>query len=241
MMQNLIKIINDKEKIKINLFGLRISHSKREKKKRNIFVLVKKDGRKILNPRIKGLEVQFNGGENFVKLYEPLPAFHNTKIVCGKKCRVVIGTSKYYIYDFTLDLPTERSVAKIGNDFSIVSGNFFLDYRAKVIVGSNCMFSADVWLRGGDAHVITDENGNLLVAPSHIVIGDNVWIGLKALLLKKTGLPDGSIVGTGAVVTKQFTAKNCVIAGNPARIVRENTYWNRRNLSSYFLTKKDEG
>ena len=230
-MQNIIKIINDEDKIEINIFGLRISHSRNKK---NIFVLVKKNGRKILNPKIRGLDVQFNGGGNFVKLYEPLPAFKNTKILCGKKCKVIIKESQHYIWDLTLDLPTERSAIKIGKDFSIVSGNFFLDYRSKISIGNNCMFSGDVWVRSGDAHAITDKNENIIISPSHIEIGDNVWIGLKAMLLKKAGLPGGSIVGSGAVVTKQFTAGNCVIAGNPAKIVKENIYWNRRNLSSYF-------
>jgi acetyltransferase-like isoleucine patch superfamily enzyme len=53
-----------------------------------------------------------------------------------------------------------------------------------------------------------------------IVIEDNCWIGANAVVLPGVHLGVGTIVGAGAVVTKSFAAGHCVIAGNPARIIR---------------------
>ena len=52
-----------------------------------------------------------------------------------------------------------------------------------------------------------------------IIIGDNVWIGDHATILKGVTIGDNSVVGAGAVVTQPVPA-NVVVAGNPAKIVK---------------------
>lgn len=53
-----------------------------------------------------------------------------------------------------------------------------------------------------------------------IVIEDYCWIGANAVILPGVHLGKRTIVGAGAVVTKSFEEGNCVIAGNPARVLR---------------------
>jgi len=43
--------------------------------------------------------------------------------------------------------------------------------------------------------------------------------------MKNVTIPNECIVGAGSVVTKRFDKEYCVIAGNPARVVRENVQW----------------
>ena len=52
-----------------------------------------------------------------------------------------------------------------------------------------------------------------------VTIGDSVWIGGSAILLPGVKIGDKSVVGAGAVVTKDVPA-NVVVAGNPAKIIR---------------------
>jgi maltose O-acetyltransferase len=64
-----------------------------------------------------------------------------------------------------------------------------------------------------------DRNRGLEVAKS-IVIEDNVWIGGGAILLPGVRVGRNAVVGAGAVVTHTVPA-NTIVAGNPARVIRE--------------------
>jgi maltose O-acetyltransferase len=53
-----------------------------------------------------------------------------------------------------------------------------------------------------------------------VLIEDNVWIGGGAILLPGVNIGRNAVVGAGAVVTRSVPA-NTVVAGNPARVLRE--------------------
>ncbi len=54
-----------------------------------------------------------------------------------------------------------------------------------------------------------------------VVIGERCWIGMNSVLLPGVTLGPNTVVGAGSVVTKSFPDGNCVIAGSPARLVRQ--------------------
>ena len=62
------------------------------------------------------------------------------------------------------------------------------------------------------------------VRTSPIVIGNHVWIGRRAMIMKGVTIGDGAVVAAGAIVTKDVPP-NCVVAGVPARVVKENIFW----------------
>jgi len=53
----------------------------------------------------------------------------------------------------------------------------------------------------------------------HTRIGRNCFIGARSVILPGIEIGDGSVVGTGSVVTRNVPPR-CVVAGNPARIIR---------------------
>ena len=55
----------------------------------------------------------------------------------------------------------------------------------------------------------------------NITIGENCWIGMNAMVLPGVILGNHTIVGAGSVVTKSFEKGNCIIAGNPAKVIKE--------------------
>ncbi|MDM8125949.1 acyltransferase [Mediterraneibacter glycyrrhizinilyticus] len=53
-----------------------------------------------------------------------------------------------------------------------------------------------------------------------VSIGEKSWIGMNAVILPGVTLGPHTTVGAGAIVTKSFPEGNCVIAGNPAKIIK---------------------
>ena len=70
-------------------------------------------------------------------------------------------------------------------------------------------------------------------------IGDYCMVGARVCFVPGSGVPDFSVVGMGAVVTKLFTESHCLIAGNPAKVNKkypeDAPYFNRTEgfISSY--------
>lgn len=93
-----------------------------------------------------------------------------------------------------------------------------------ITIGNQCAIARNVMIMDFDAHSIIYENGrkNNLTAP--IYIGEHVWIGAGATILKGVTIGDNAIIGAGAVVTKNV-APNTIVAGNPARVIYENIKW----------------
>jgi acetyltransferase-like isoleucine patch superfamily enzyme len=56
--------------------------------------------------------------------------------------------------------------------------------------------------------------------PNEVIIGKYCWLGVGCTVLPGVRLGDFTVVGAGSVVTKSFPKGNCVIAGNPARLLR---------------------
>jgi acetyltransferase-like isoleucine patch superfamily enzyme len=101
-----------------------------------------------------------------------------------------------------------------------------------VEIGNNCMISYQVTVRNSDAHSVTDMDTGLRVNPAaDVVVGNNVWLAAGCKVLKGSVVPDGSIVAASALVTKAFDTPNVVLAGNPAKVLRERKSWDRRLLA----------
>lgn len=94
--------------------------------------------------------------------------------------------------------------------------------------GDDCMFSHGIIIRCSDGHAVMNSDGEIINRGKSVKIGNHVWVGQDALISKNTQIPDGCIVGARAVVTKKFEQKNCIIAGVPAKIVKEDIQWDRR-------------
>jgi len=73
-------------------------------------------------------------------------------------------------------------------------------------------------ITGGVKILTHDACRNLIASTS---IGDNVFIGIHSLILPGVKIGDSVIIGAGSVVTKDIP-DNCIAAGNPARIIKEN-------------------
>jgi len=120
---------------------------------------------------------------------------------------------------------------RIGDKTTIEDAYLLTDEDASIEIGSDCMFSKFVHLRAGDGHSVLDaESGKRINRARNIIIGDRVWLGRAACILKGAVIPEGCVVGAHAVVTRKYEKADCAIAGNPANVVREGISWDRRML-----------
>jgi acetyltransferase-like isoleucine patch superfamily enzyme len=78
-----------------------------------------------------------------------------------------------------------------------------------------------VLIQDTDAHNILTSPGEM---SQEIIIGENVWIGYRAMILKGVTIGNGAVVAAGAIVTKDVPERS-LVAGVPAKVIRENVEW----------------
>jgi acetyltransferase-like isoleucine patch superfamily enzyme len=86
-----------------------------------------------------------------------------------------------------------------------------------IYVGDYTIMAPNVGIISAN-HDVHDSRAHMNVSP--IRIGRYAWIGMNATILPGVELGDHTVVGAGSVVTRSFPEGYCVIAGNPARLVR---------------------
>lgn len=96
-------------------------------------------------------------------------------------------------------------------------GTYFQAINAHITIGKGTYIAPNVG--------IVTANHDPMCLDRHlpgkdVVIGEKCWIGMNSLILPGVILGPNTIVGGGSVVTKSFPEGNCVIAGNPAKIIK---------------------
>jgi acetyltransferase-like isoleucine patch superfamily enzyme len=107
-------------------------------------------------------------------------------------------------------------------DNSQVGRNTIFYCSDSIKISNNCLISWNVTFMDNDAHPIDSDT----VKCSPICVEDNVWIGCNSIILKGVHIGKGSVVAAGSVVTKDVPP-NCLVAGNPAKIIRNNVVWKK--------------
>lgn len=119
---------------------------------------------------------------------------------------------------------------EIGNHVGISGATIYA--RKGIYIGDDTSIGGNVKILDNDFHP-TDPDQRLqqmhsnhpgemmdLIPTKEIHIGKNCFIGCNSIILKGTVLGDNCVVGAGAVVSGKFES-NCVIAGNPARVIKK--------------------
>ncbi|MEJ8801771.1 acyltransferase [Pontibacter sp. H249] len=162
--------------------------------------------------------------------------------------RVVLGSNS--------ELPTisripinlyfgKDSKTYIGESVSIGPGvSIVVKDKAKLSIGNKCFFTSNMYIEvlnkleiGNDVGIawgvsIIDKNqhnpiysGLAVNSNDEVKIGNHVWIGCNVTILPGTVIGNNSIVAANSVVKGVFK-DNCLIGGNPAKIIREDVSFN---------------
>lgn len=149
------------------------------------------------------LVITFRGNHNFIKI--------------GDGCNFKVRNTVYFQGD--------NNVVIIGDNVTL-DGNILIvvGEGTKVSIGSDCIFADRVHIRTTDQHCIFDENGERINPAKDVNVGNHVWLGKDAIIMKGVNIGDGAIVGMDTMVTKDVPER-CIVVGKPARVIKENVYW----------------
>lgn len=134
---------------------------------------------------------------------------------CGKNCTIGRGCALNY-----------RNIS-LGNNVSIGNNAMFMCTRAQIKIGDNVMFGPHVFMITGGHRMdligrFMTSVGNDEKLPENdrdiIIEGDN-WIGANSIILKGVNIGRGSVIATGAIVTKDVPGY-AIVGGTPAKLIK---------------------
>lgn len=178
----------------------------------------------LSDAKLKRCVITIIGKNNTVKIGTHSLLKECSFIIRGDNCKISIG-DKNTLFNTELVCEDDRSCIETGGQ-CICAGeaHFAATEGKKIEIGNNFLCSNAVTIRTGDSHSIYDRRGKRINAGKDVRISEHVWIGNQVIILKGTELEEDIVVGSGSVVMGCFPA-HTVIAGNTAKIVKENIRW----------------
>jgi acetyltransferase-like isoleucine patch superfamily enzyme len=102
----------------------------------------------------------------------------------------------------------------IGNG-TYLNRNVEIIAQREVTIGRDCKIAWDVVIMDTDQHGV----GSAPPVAAPVRVGDRVWIGCRAIILKGVTIGSGAVIGAGAIVTSDVPP-DAVVVGPAARVIR---------------------
>jgi acetyltransferase-like isoleucine patch superfamily enzyme len=155
------------------------------------------------------------------------PTYNKTYLRLQANSKLKMGPNTLICKGSYISIWPNQELFLEGNNY--IGHNSYINTRTGLKIGRNTTMGHSVTIMDYDGHPILfpGQSGN---ADSYggksdpIIIGSNVWIGACSTILKGVKIGNGSIIGSKACVVKDVPP-NCIVAGNPAKVIRENVTW----------------
>lgn len=115
-----------------------------------------------------------------------------------------------------------RSTIQLQKNGRLEIGKAHINHGATILIGGNTtigsgiLISRDVKIFDSDFHKILDDTGKQTNESKAMSIGNHVWIGIGAIILRGSNIGEGAVIAAGSVVMGKIKAGTLAI-GNPAR------------------------
>ena len=188
--------------------------------------------------RLDKSKIYVRGNNNKIIINENSKVISSLIWIIGDNNVLTLGQDNV-VYNTEIGL--EYSDNKIKTHKKVLIGGFVQLGRIKNNTSMVCIYACEgkkielqkgvcvsdgVCMRTSDSHPIYNNTGERINYPEDINVGENVWIGSKASLLKGAGVGDNSIIAYRGLVTKDFSDNsNVILAGSPAKILKEEIKW----------------
>lgn len=160
--------------------------------------------------RLRNVVFEIKGNNNTIHLDERITFMEaGYFLIVGDNCSINIGSSTLF------------------RDGSLFVG----ESNTSIKIGEAC-FCGIVTISTSDFHSVIDlKTGKRINQPDSITIGDNIWINNGVSIRKGALISNDSIIAPNALVNKKFVVPNVILAGQPARVIKEGITWCREKLS----------
>ena len=181
----------------------------------------------------ENIKYLFRGNNSSIFIYKN-PNYKNLTFNLSSNSFVFIAHSKGNIFNFKIETDDQVNTSVlIHESFSCIGIYIKLESETSVTIHKNCLFSTGITFRTGDSHTIIDLKGEKLNSPKSIFVGEHVWMGNGVSVLKGASIGSNSVIGTHAVVPGKTYESNVALAGNPAKIVKQNINWSIKRYDHY--------
>lgn len=195
----------------------------------NIFILILRNRMFSLH----GLDILINGKSKIYNLSN-LKSNHHLQIgindvrflTSDRKVLLRINGKLHFEGDITIENGCRIDVFE--NALTTLRGGF-INADTKIIVRHGLTIGKDFTI--GWSCTIVDDDFHSIDYPQRkvrdpaIVIGDHVLIANNVIILKGTHIADGCVVAAGSMVSGRFDTANCLIGGNPAKVIKHDVVW----------------
>ena len=180
-----------------------------------------------------GARFDFAGKGNILYLEEGVKLGSVSVRFPGNNALIVLRASRHR-YQLHLDA-WSSTLIYLGKDcYYNKQLSIICSEGCQVVVGDGCLFSFDIWIRTADPHLVYDVHTHQRINPSaSVFVGDHVWVGQDAIILKGSRIGSGSIVGAKSVVAGKRIPSNESWAGNPARSLRQGIFWEGSSVHNW--------
>lgn len=191
---------------------------------------------------LRGVHLRIRGNQNRISIGSMVDIRGELRIcIDGDNNEVQIGNSVIVVKSLTLLMSKgcRNGRIRIGDKTSFWRTEVRnYDCASEVLIGDDCMFSYDTTVINTDEHAIL-RDGQVINRAQQIEIGDHVWVGWGACIMKNSYIAEGAIIGRSSVVSGKFSAPRVVLAGVPARVVKEDIDWSRKDVNELIIESQE--
>ena len=118
-----------------------------------------------------------------------------------------------------IELAVEDGAELVIGDRTFINYGVSIGATKSITIGAECNLGPYVNIVDTDFHGLEPERRHERPTPRPVRIGDNVWLGVRVIVLPGVSIGDGSVIGAGSVVTDDIPPRSLAV-GAPARVIR---------------------
>ncbi|MBD5391685.1 hypothetical protein HDR66_02670 [bacterium] len=190
----------------------------------------------IYPENISGLIISVHGKNNTIEIDNKSAFFASAIDINANNSHIHIKNVKYLRNLIIHVYNGDNQNIVIDDGTSIEGAHIYLcGYASECHIGAECMLANNIQIWTADGHSVIDMKTQHVInaTPCKVTIGDRTWVAQDAKLLKGAKIPPDTIVAASSIVTKEFIESHTIIGGNPAKILRQDICWDRRDPFEY--------